>query len=64
MEKFTKLTGVAAPMDMINIDTDMVIPKQFLKTVKRKSSSPATTSAAARRASMPPGRSRISASNA
>ena len=35
MEKFTKLTGVAAPLDMINIDTDMVIPKQFLKTVKR-----------------------------
>ena len=35
MEKFTKLTGVAAPMDMINIDTDMIIPKQFLKTVKR-----------------------------
>ena len=35
MEKFTKLTGVAAPMDMINVDTDMVIPKQFLKTVKR-----------------------------
>jgi len=36
MEKFTKLTGVAAPMDMINIDTDMVIPKQFLKTIKRE----------------------------
>ena len=36
MEKFTKLTGVAAPLDMINIDTDMVIPKQFLKTVKRE----------------------------
>ncbi len=35
MEKFTKLTGVAAPMDMINIDTDMIIPKQFLKTIKR-----------------------------
>ncbi len=35
MEKFTTLTGVAAPMDMINIDTDMVIPKQFLITVKR-----------------------------
>ena len=35
MEKFTKLTGVAAPMDMINIDTDMVIPKQFLKTIGR-----------------------------
>ena len=35
MEKFTKLTSVAAPMDMINIDTDMIIPKQFLKTIKR-----------------------------
>jgi len=35
MEKFTKLTGVAAPMPMINVDTDMIIPKQFLKTIKR-----------------------------
>jgi 3-isopropylmalate/(R)-2-methylmalate dehydratase small subunit len=35
MDKFEKLTSVAAPMDMINIDTDMVIPKQFLKTIKR-----------------------------
>ncbi|WP_448189329.1 3-isopropylmalate dehydratase small subunit [Azospirillum sp. sgz301742] len=35
MEKFTVLTGVAAPMAMINIDTDMIIPKQFLKTIKR-----------------------------
>ena len=35
MEKFTNLTGVAAPMNMINIDTDMIIPKQFLKTIKR-----------------------------
>ncbi len=35
MEKFTKITGVAAPMPMINIDTDMIIPKQFLKTIKR-----------------------------
>lgn len=35
MEKFEKLTGVAAPLDMINIDTDMIIPKQFLKTIKR-----------------------------
>ena len=35
MEKFTKLTGVAAPMNMINVDTDMIIPKQFLKTIKR-----------------------------
>jgi len=35
MEKFTTLTGVAAPMPIINIDTDMIIPKQFLKTIKR-----------------------------
>ena len=35
MEKFEKLSGVAAPMPMINIDTDMIIPKQFLKTIKR-----------------------------
>jgi 3-isopropylmalate/(R)-2-methylmalate dehydratase small subunit len=35
MEPFTKLTGVAAPLDMINVDTDMIIPKQFLKTIKR-----------------------------
>ncbi len=35
MEKFDTLTGVAAPMNMINIDTDMIIPKQFLKTIKR-----------------------------
>lgn len=35
MEKFTKITGVAAPMDMINIDTDMVIPKQYLTTIER-----------------------------
>jgi 3-isopropylmalate/(R)-2-methylmalate dehydratase small subunit len=35
MEKFDKLTGIAAPMPMINIDTDMIIPKQFLKTIKR-----------------------------
>jgi 3-isopropylmalate/(R)-2-methylmalate dehydratase small subunit len=35
MEKFTSLTGVAAPLPMINIDTDMLIPKQFLKTIKR-----------------------------
>ena len=36
MEKFTTLTGVAAPMRMINIDTDKIIPKQFLKTIKRE----------------------------
>jgi 3-isopropylmalate/(R)-2-methylmalate dehydratase small subunit len=35
MEKFTQLTGVAAPLPMINVDTDMIIPKQFLKTIKR-----------------------------
>jgi len=35
MEKFTTLEGVAAPLKMINIDTDMVIPKQYLKTIKR-----------------------------
>jgi 3-isopropylmalate/(R)-2-methylmalate dehydratase small subunit len=35
MEKFDHLTGVAAPLNMINVDTDMIIPKQFLKTIKR-----------------------------
>lgn len=35
MDKFTELTGIAAPMPLINIDTDMLIPKQFLKTIKR-----------------------------
>lgn len=35
MEKFTKLTGVAAAMPLVNIDTDMIIPKQFLKTIQR-----------------------------
>ncbi len=35
MEKFTKLTGIAAPMPLVNIDTDMIIPKGFLKTIKR-----------------------------
>ena len=35
MQKFTKLTGVAAPLPKINIDTDAIIPKQFLKTIKR-----------------------------
>ncbi len=35
MEKFTTLTGVAAPLNMINVDTDMVIPKQFLTTIER-----------------------------
>ena len=35
MEKFTTLRGVAAPLPMVNVDTDMIIPKQFLKTIKR-----------------------------
>ncbi len=35
MDKFNKLTGVAAPLPIINVDTDMIIPKQFLKTIKR-----------------------------
>src|SRR5436189_3526328 len=35
MEKFTVLDGVAAPLKMINVDTDMIIPKQYLKTIKR-----------------------------
>ncbi len=35
MDKFDTLTGVAAPLPLINVDTDMIIPKQFLKTIKR-----------------------------
>ena len=35
MQKFTTLTGVAAPLPMINVDTDMIIPKQYLKTIER-----------------------------
>ncbi len=35
MESFTRLTGVAAPLPITNVDTDMIIPKQFLKTIKR-----------------------------
>ena len=35
MQKFNTLTGVAAPLPMINVDTDMIIPKQFLKTIAR-----------------------------
>jgi 3-isopropylmalate/(R)-2-methylmalate dehydratase small subunit len=35
METFTKITGIAAPLPMMNVDTDMIIPKQFLKTIKR-----------------------------
>lgn len=35
MQKFTSLTGIAAPLDLINVDTDMIIPKLFLRTIKR-----------------------------
>ena len=35
MDKFETLTGIAAPMPLVNVDTDMIIPKQFLKTIKR-----------------------------
>lgn len=35
MKPFTKLTGIAAPLPMINVDTDVIIPKQFLRTIKR-----------------------------
>ena len=35
MERFTTLTGIAAPLPLMNVDTDMIIPKQFLKTIKR-----------------------------
>ena len=35
MEKFTSLTGVAAPLAIVNVDTDMIIPKDYLKTIKR-----------------------------
>ena len=35
MDKFTTLQGIAAPLPIVNIDTDMIIPKQFLKTIKR-----------------------------
>lgn len=35
MEKFTKLSGIAAPLRMINVDTDIIIPKQFLRTIRR-----------------------------
>lgn len=35
MEKFTVLKGVAAPLPLVNVDTDMIMPKQFLKTIKR-----------------------------
>ena len=54
MDKFTTLEGVAAPLKIINVDTDMIIPKQYLKTIKRtgwvRGSSPssATRTTAAR----------------
>lgn len=35
MDKFTKLTGIAAPLPILNVDTDMIIPKQYLKTIQR-----------------------------
>src|ERR1700745_3863424 len=35
MEKFTSLTGAAAPLEIMNVDTDMIIPQQYLKTIKR-----------------------------
>ena len=35
MDKFTTLTGVAAPLPLVNVDTDMIIPKQYLKTIQR-----------------------------
>jgi len=35
MQPFTTLTGIAAPMPLVNIDTDMIIPKQYLKTILR-----------------------------
>lgn len=35
MEKFTTLTGIAAPLPIVNVDTDMIIPKDYLKTIKR-----------------------------
>ena len=35
MQPFTHLTGIVAPLDRVNVDTDQIIPKQFLKTIKR-----------------------------
>ena len=35
MKKFTRLSGVAAPLPIVNVDTDMIIPKDYLKTIKR-----------------------------
>jgi 3-isopropylmalate/(R)-2-methylmalate dehydratase small subunit len=41
MDKFTKLTGIAAPLPMINVDTDKIIPAKWLKTIKRTGLGPA-----------------------
>ncbi len=40
MEKFEKITGIVAPMDRANVDTDAIIPKQFLKSIKRSGFGP------------------------
>ena len=40
MKKFTKMTGLVAPVDRANVDTDMIIPKQFLKSIKRSGFGP------------------------
>jgi 3-isopropylmalate/(R)-2-methylmalate dehydratase small subunit len=40
MKKFTQVTGIVAPMDRANVDTDMIIPKQFLKSIKRSGFGP------------------------
>ena len=40
MEKFTKLTGIVAPLDRPNVDTDAIIPKQYLKSIKRSGFGP------------------------
>jgi 3-isopropylmalate/(R)-2-methylmalate dehydratase small subunit len=40
MKSFTKVTGIAAPMDRANVDTDLIIPKQFLKSIKRSGFGP------------------------
>ena len=36
MEKFTKLTGIAAPLPLVNVDTDMMVPARYLKTIDRR----------------------------
>ncbi len=40
MEKFTKMTGIVVPLDRANVDTDAIIPKQFLKSIKRSGFGP------------------------